>query len=358
MLRPYVCVHRLGKITRFQVYFSFGGLSKAREVLALERNMITKIERNRILIFLGFAYGIAWLTGLVIYLTGGLANSPRISPNLSLAGVLVPTAYMWAPALANLITRLTTREGWTKTGLRLYFRQGWPYWLAAWLLPAAATIFGAVIFFVIFPQYYAGLKVVTNQLQAAGRPATGNLWGFVVTQVAVGILIAPIVNGIFTFGEEFGWRAYLLPKLLPLGKWKAMILQGLIWGAWHWPVIVMGGEYGFNYPGFPWLGMLLFLLFTFSAGVLLAWVTLRGRSVWPALIGHGAINGIAALSVLFIQGKPSPLLGPTPVGLIGMSGYLLLALGLLFISKALTPAKPTDLPLLQAEEMANEQTGD
>lgn len=315
--------------------------------------MIAEIERKRILIFLGFAFGIAWLTGLVLYLTGGIANSPVIAPNMSLAGVLLPTAYMWAPALGNFFTRMITHEGWGRAGMRFYLRQGWPYWLAAWLLPAAATIVGAVIYFVIFPQNYAGLSGVSARLQAAGQSPTGNLWGFVALQVGLAVLISPLVQGIFTFGEEFGWRAYLLPKLLPLGKVKAMLLQGAIWGVWHWPVIVMGYEYGFDYPGFPWLGMLLFLLFTFSAGVLLAWVTLRGRSVWPALIGHGAINGIAPLAVLFIQGQPSVLLGPLPVGLIAMLGYFLLALVLLFSPRALEQATPSDLPLVQLEQITN-----
>lgn len=317
--------------------------------------MITTIERKRILIFLGLAYGIAWLTGLVIYLTGGLTNSPEISPNLTLASVLLATTYMWAPALSNLLTRFLTQEGWGKSGMRMYFRQGWPLWIAAWLLPAVVTILGAAVFFAIFPQYYAGLKVVANQLQAAGQPATGNLWGFVAIQVVVGVLISPIVNGIFTFGEEFGWRAYLLPKLLPLGKWRAMVLQGVIWGVWHWPVIAMGYEYGFNYAGFPWLGMLTFLLFTFCAGIFLAWVTLCGRSVWPAMIGHGAINGIAALAVLFVQGSPPQLLGPLPVGVIAMSGYIILALGLLFSANTLKPAYPTNLPVPPEEPLENQQ---
>jgi len=266
--------------------------------------------------------------------------------------VLLPTAYMWAPALGNIFTRMITHEGWGRAGMRFYVRQGWLYWLAAWLLPAVATIVGALIYFLIFPQNYAGLNGVSTRLQAAGQSPTGNLWGFVALQVGLAVLISPLVQGIFTFGEEFGWRAYLLPKLLPLGKVKAMLLQGAIWGVWHWPVIVMGYEYGFDYPGFPWLGMLLFLLFTFSAGVLLAWVTLRGRSVWPAMIGHGAINGIAPLAVLFVQGQPSQLLGPLPVGLIAMLGYLLLALVLLFSPRALEPAYPTDLPLVQEGQMA------
>jgi len=44
---------------------------------------------------------------------------------------------------------------------------------------------------------------------------------------------------IFTFGEEFGWRGYLLPRLAPLGGISAAIITGVIWGLWHTPVIVL-----------------------------------------------------------------------------------------------------------------------
>ncbi len=171
-----------------------------------------------------------------------------------------------------------------------------------------------------------------------------------LVQLLFSIIIAPIVNGLFTFGEEFGWRGYMLPKLMPLGPRWAMIVQGAIWGVWHWPVIALGYEYGFDYAGFPYVGMLLFLLFTFSTGVFLAWVTLKGRSVWPAVIGHAAINGIAALAIIFTVGQPPLLLGPLPVGLIGMSGYLILALVLFFIPMALAPATPSSLPYPWEEE--------
>lgn len=37
-------------------------------------------------------------------------------------------------------------------------------------------------------------------------------------------------------GEEFGWRGYLWPKLLPLGVWPAFIIIGLVWWASHLPL--------------------------------------------------------------------------------------------------------------------------
>jgi membrane protease YdiL (CAAX protease family) len=294
----------------------------------------TTIDTRRTLIFLAFTFGIAWLTGLVIYLTGGLVNSPAISANFTLALVLMATTYMWAPALAHILTRWITREGMQDLWLRPNFRRGWPYWVAAWFLPAMLTLAGAAVFFLLFPSYFdSSLPLIQQSIQSTPELANVPIVVFVIIQLVQGVLLSPVINALFTFGEEFGWRAYLLPKLLPLGWRKAMLLMGLIWGVWHWPVIFMGYEYGFDYPGFPWLGPLLFIWITFCFGVFLSWVTLRSGSVWPAVIGHAAINGIASVAVLALTGTPNMLLGPLPVGIIGSVGYGVTAVLLFFAFK-------------------------
>lgn len=298
------------------------------------------MDWKRIGIFLAFAFGIAWAAALVIYLTGGLTASPIIIPaiNLSLAGALLAVVYMGAPALAHLLTRLVTAEGWGSLYLHPKFKQGWRFWAAAWVLPGLLTIFGMAVYFLVFPQHFdPSLKPLTRMLASSPAPLPFSPWVLVILQTGMGILISPLVNGLFTFGEEFGWRAYLQPKLMPLGGRKAMLLLGVIWGVWHWPVILMGYEYGFDYWGFPWSGLALFLLFTIASGTLLGWVTLRGGSVWGAVIGHAGMNGIAALAVVMTQGSPSPLLGPLPVGLVGMLGYILWAAWILVSPGELAP---------------------
>lgn len=294
------------------------------------------LEVRRIALFLAFAFGIAWVVGLLIYLTGGIANSPRLIPGtpITLALVLLATGYMWAPALAHILTRLITREGWRDNLLPPRLKQGWPYWLAAWFLPGLLTILGAVLFFALFPRFFdPALGTVSRMLdqsaQQTGQAIPFGPWALIAIQAGVGLLIAPLLNGLFTFGEEFGWRAYLLPKLLPLGERKALLATGLIWGVWHWPVIAMGHNYGLSYPGFPWTGMLAMVWFTLAAGTFLGWATLRSGSVWPAVIGHAAVNGIAGLGILFAQGAPNPLLGPTAAGLIGSAAWAALALWIL-----------------------------
>jgi membrane protease YdiL (CAAX protease family) len=294
-----------------------------------------KLDTRRIRIYLAFAFGIAWATSFVIYLTGGLRDSPMLIPavNLSLAFVLVAGPVMWSPALAHLLTRLVTREGWEGVALRPRLREGWLYWLAAWLLPALLTVVGLLIYFPLFPRHYdADLTTLREMLEAAPvDPDEINIWVLVAVQLFQALLVAPLINGVATFGEEFGWRSYLQPKLMALGPRRAMLLMGLIWGVWHWPVILMGHNYGLDYPGAPLLGPLAMVWFTLTVGTLLGWLTYRARSVWPAVIGHAVLNGTASLGVIFVRGEPNSLLGPLPTGVVGGLGFAVVALALLLI---------------------------
>jgi membrane protease YdiL (CAAX protease family) len=292
----------------------------------------TPIDTRRIGLFLAFAFGIAWAASLIIYLTGGLVNSPSLVEGtpITLALVLLAGPVMWSPALAHILTRWLTREGRQNLYLRINIRRTWPYWLAAWFLPALMTIFGAVVYFLLFPQHFdESLGVLSNLISAnlppEIDPTTLNPWTIAVLQTIQAVLIAPLVNSPATFGEEFGWRGYLQPKLMPLGGRIAMLWMGLIWGVWHAPIIMMGHNFGLEYPGAPFLGPLAMIWFCLTMGIFLGWMTLKSASVWPAVIGHAAINGIAGLAILFVQGQPNPLLGPLPVGVIGGLGITLVA---------------------------------
>lgn len=289
--------------------------------------MENKVDTRRLSVFLAIAFGIAWLVAGVIYFTGGLKDSPVLAPGFTLAFVLLTFGYMLAPALANVLTRLFTGEGWRDVKLRHKFRAEVPFWAAAWVLPGVLTLLGVALFFVIFPGLFdSKLGILAERVQMAGVPLENlNLWTMLLANVLQAIVIAPLVNGFFTFGEEFGWRGYLLPKLLPLGERKAVLYSGVIWGVWHAPIIAMGHNYGFGYFGAPVTGILMMIVFCVAMGTFLSWATLRAGSVWPAVIGHGAINGIAAMGVLMLAGEPNPLLGPAPTGIIVMVPWLVLA---------------------------------
>lgn len=306
--------------------------------------MLAAKTKQRIWIFLGFAFGISWATGGIIYLTGGLENSPSINIGgapLTLAFLLLATIYMFGPAIANLLTRLITQEGRTNLKLQPHFDRGkWIFWLAAWFLPGLLTLVGAAFFFLIFPQYFdPKLSMLTEQLQAQGTQPMINLWLVVAIQALQAMLIAPLLNAISTFGEEFGWRGYLQPKLMPLGSRKAILLTGLIWGIWHWPIILMGYNFGADYWGAPFLGPLAMVWFTLTLSIIFGWLTIKTDTVWPAVIAHGALNGITAIGVLLLRGTPSTLLGPAPIGFVGGIGLTVVALTLLVHPRGLQPTQ-------------------
>ena len=63
------------------------------------------------------------------------------------------------------------------------------------------------------------------------------LFRTIVITAGLVFLLLPV-----SFGEEYGWRGYLLPRLLPLGEIKGTLVLGVIWACWHLPVLSMGQE--------------------------------------------------------------------------------------------------------------------
>jgi membrane protease YdiL (CAAX protease family) len=139
----------------------------------------------------------------------------------------------------------------------------------------------------------------------------------VAIQTAFAFTLAPVINMLFTAGEELGWRGYLLPKLMPLGQWQAIVISNVIWGFWHAPAIIQGH----NYPGYPILGVFMMIVFCVLLGTILSWLTLNTKSTWVAILAHGSVNAVAGLPVLFLQPGFNLAFGGTlaaPVAWIGM----------------------------------------
>ena len=287
------------------------------------------IHRKRIFIFLAITFGLALAPYLVIYLSGGRLDSLLEPPSVDIFLI----ALMFGPTIANIATRLITREGWSNTLLGINLRENrWRYYLAAWFLPPAAAIVGATLYYLLFPGHFdpsmtsfrqQGLTELGNEMESVG---------FFLTQLAKGI-VQPIwvMTLFYSLCEEFGWRAYLLPKLVVFGPRKAVLLVGLIHSIWHWPsILIIGFNYGFDYWGAPLTGPLAFTIVVIFQSALYAWVTLRSGSVWPAALCHSAINIWNTLAWIFISGEPEHLIGPAFQGMIGMLGYVGLGLLLYF----------------------------
>ncbi|MFN2304111.1 MAG: CPBP family intramembrane glutamic endopeptidase [Anaerolineales bacterium] len=303
-----------------------------------------KTTKIRVILFLTFAFAISWGTGIVIYITGGLDNGPSYmieNVQISLAQILLASCYMFGPAIANILTRILTREGSHDLYLRPRFdHKRWIYYLFGWFFPGVFVLLGMVFFFIQFPAYFdPELTVLSDKMAAVATGTQPSPWLVIVVQTLQAMLISPLLNALPTFGEEFGWRGYLQPKLMPLGSRQAIVLTGIIWGVWHWPIILMGYNYGNDYFGAPFLGPLAMLWFTLTLSALFGWITIKAGSVWPAVIAHGALNGIASLGILLVKGNPSTLLGPTPVGFLGGLGFTIAAVVIFILPKALKPCQ-------------------
>lgn len=301
--------------------------------------MDAQLCTKRILIFIAIAFGISCTVTLATYLSGAMKANPILAGNL--ANYIV----VMSPALANVATRLITREGWGRLWLRPNFRRGWRFYLAAWLLPFLAISVGGAGFYLLFPQSFdPNLGEVRKLGAILPFVAAANPWEGLLYFVLYLLIVGLVINGVVSIGEEFGWRAYLLQKLMERFRGadgasasaarKAALVVGVIWGVWHWPLFFLGASAGYPYPN-----LLLYLVTTCSFSVLLSWVTLRSGSVWPASIGHGSINATSALPGYLLPGPASPLLGPGIPGLIGGLGYLVLALVLLFSRRAFAGEK-------------------
>ena len=314
------------------------------------KDMISRIDLKRIFIFAAITYGIVILAVLAIFFTGG--SKSDFTPVTPLA-IISTYSIAYAPALANIATRLITREGWTNTYLSPNLRRGWPFYLAAFTLPLTAIILGGAIYFLLFPGRF---DLSMSFAREAGRISTTDTLASVMGEKALeGFFIALFGALLIFIGEEFGWRAYLLPKLMPLGPRKAVLLVGAIWGMYHWPMILMGFHYGSGYWGAPVVGPLLFVLILLSPSVLYSWVTLRTGSVWPACIAHAEHNAFSTLMILFLIGKPDVLIGPAPEGIVGCLGYVLLALPIFLIPRLLAPMDRTSSKNPAAVEKAAAQ---
>jgi hypothetical protein len=99
----------------------------------------------------------------------------------------------------------------------------------------------------------------------------------------------------------------------------------------------MGHNYGLDYWGFPWLGIIAMTWFCILAGTFLGWLSILAKNAWPGVIGHAAINGIAGLPILFTIGTPNLILGPLVMGFIGVTGFLLAAIWIFFRSDVAKP---------------------
>lgn len=286
------------------------------------RKMLVK----RLVLFLVLTFGITWGA---IFLCHLLFPDPEEAGRTGLLSIVG----MMGPALGHLLTRLLTREGWQETYLGLLGdNRGEPsgqketgkwlhYHIAVW--GQSAMILAAVALLCFY-------KKIPISLQYSGAYSIGLL----LFNAAVGFA------GLFVyFGEEWGWRGYLFPKLRQLtGTAPALIITGIIWGVWHLPSLLEGLNFGTDLPGYPVSNVLLMCVYCILIGVFFCWLTQRSGSIWPATLAHMLQDHIAdGITVIFV---PEAVLQQSDgMGKFYCSLAVMLPLAVLFIWGMLSKQK-------------------
>lgn len=290
-----------------------------RDMQNIERT--PRIPPSAIISFIVLALGLAWGVALPLWLGTGLAT-----PGASL---LLPVL-MYTPAAAVLIVLFALRP--VPRGARLSLLGMWPLRPVKRLLAmsaiavfgtfavvilaiAVASMFGWLTLDLVAFSGYQEILAANPVVAAAGEelPPAGML---ILAQLVAMPFAAVTVNALAAFGEELGWRGFLLPALQQYGTWTALLVSGLVWGLWHAPIVLLG----YNFGRTDITGVLLMTAGCIGWGILFGFLRLRSGSLWPAVFAHGALNASAGLPViLYAAGTP---LDPSLVLALGASGWI------------------------------------
>lgn len=251
--------------------------------------------------------------------------------------LIVILSYMLIPALSAIITQYIFKDK-IIVPLQIRFKVSY-WWVLAWVTPLliAFAAFGISLFIpgIKYSREMDGMfEVIQNSINSfypkekipellSKLPemhadiASRSLLQIYLYLIGIGLLAGLTSNAIAAFGEELGWRGFLMRHLVPLGFWRSSLLIGLVWGVWHAPLIL----HGYNYPQYPKIGMFMMVAFCIFYTPIICYIRLKSKSVIAAAIMHGTINGTVMVSFAFLSGT-----NDITRGILGLPGITILAI--------------------------------
>lgn len=273
-----------------------------------------------ILVFVVLALGAAWAVALPLWVGDGM-RSPWYG--------LVASLVMFTPTVAALVVVFALRA--VPKGQRARFLGLWPLrpakrvvWLTvlgllapAVLAFASVLVAGAFGWITLDLVHLSGFAQVLQTTLPAGVEVSP--WLVVVSQFVMMPLAAATINAFLAFGEELGWRGFLVPALRRYGTFVALVVSGAVWGVWHAPLILLGHNFGRT----DLTGVLVMTGGCVAWGVLLGWLRLRSASVWPAVFAHGMMNASLGMTGLFFAAGTT--FDPVWATGLGVAGWVVCA---------------------------------
>lgn len=242
--------------------------------------------------------------GLTMLFSGVFGGFVMLAGKMDAGNLLYVTGAMWSPGLAAFATRRIFGESirdlpW-KWGSSNYNWLGYlipifytvPLYLVVWFTGLGAFNWDAV-------------KKISSESGWQNFPPALVLLLFVLLTGTLG-MVGKLSRAL---GEEIGWRGFLVPELAKVvGFPKVALISGLMWAVYHYPVLLFAD---YNAGGPAWYGLSCFTVMVVADSFILAWLTLRSQSLWPAAIFHASHN-------LFIQSICTPLTRDT-----GKTAYII-----------------------------------
>lgn len=318
------------------------------------------IRWRQIVWFVILTFGLTWLVVLPLYFIDDSGLFQTLYLPISLLMMSIPALISW------LIVRKNLPKGQRAAALGFTRHRPVPRFLGylalAFIIPIGIGLLSLPIasafgLYEADVENFSGLQQLLSEAGVTGVSVEVLLIGQIINVV----LASWFINLLPALGEEIGWRGWLTPQLLPLGVLPTIVITGVIWGLWHTPLILLGH----NYPHLPgWLAVMFMVAFCTLIGGVLAWLSIRTNSVWPAALGHSTINATAAMPILF---SAEPSYDAAHVGIAGTTGWIVTAILLVFfiLTKSFRPAPaavidpasawPTDYPSVGLDRAGDSQ---
>jgi membrane protease YdiL (CAAX protease family) len=190
-----------------------------------------------------------------------------------------------SPCIASIVARIAMGDGFGDVSFRLGRGNGRAL-LIAWLYP---VLVGLVSYGIAWMSGLAELSPLAEGtsmgLTIPGKTPAVKLFFAAAASLSIG----PLVYALPAIGEEMGWRGYLLMRLIDAKVPRPVLVSGIVWGAWHAP-LVLAGQY-LQSPA-PVLATGIFMVTILALSYLTAWLRLQTGSVWPPVVLHASWNAV------------------------------------------------------------------
>ncbi len=266
-------------------------------------------------------------------------------------GVILGILYMFVPMLAALFVEKVIHKQKVTKSLFISFKINW-WFLAAIIIPIVYAGLSIAISLLLpgvsFSMEMEGLfsrfegMVTPEEMERMQLALAASPINPIIMTLIQGIVGGVTINAVAAFGEELGWRGFLIKEFKNMHFAKASLIIGFIWGIWHAPMILMGH----NYPNNPEVGVLMMTVWCILLSFPLSYITIKAKSVIAAAVMHGVINGTAGISIMLVVGGTDLTVGAT--GIAGFVAALLIIASLYIYDFKISKEKIMGKPLAQS----------